>query len=49
MGDRELSCEHAGHDWAPAGGGLMVCMLCEVERWDDELDPDERTGGDDER
>jgi hypothetical protein len=31
-------CEHAGHEWVPAGGGLFVCAVCEAETWGD-LDP----------
>lgn len=31
----KAQCEIAGHDWAPAGGGLLVCMRCEAERWED--------------
>lgn len=26
-------CEHAGHEWVDAGGGLQMCMVCEAERW----------------
>jgi hypothetical protein len=25
-------CEHAGHAWADAGGGIQVCMVCETMR-----------------
>lgn len=28
-------CESAGHEYAPAGGGLLICMRCEAEDWDD--------------
>jgi hypothetical protein len=28
-------CEVAGHVWAPAGGGLLVCLRCESEKWAD--------------
>lgn len=34
-----LSCEYAGHSWRNAGGGLLICALCETERWDDEDNP----------
>lgn len=30
------TCEHAGHEWAGAGGGLLVCARCMAERWDDD-------------
>jgi hypothetical protein len=33
--DSEL-CEHAGHEWADAGGGLLVCIVCLTEKRDDE-------------
>lgn len=26
-------CEDAGHEWAPAGGGLLICMVCQEEKW----------------
>jgi hypothetical protein len=26
-------CEYAGHDWAPMGGGLLLCMVCDEEKW----------------
>jgi hypothetical protein len=31
----ELSvvCEFAGHEWEDAGGGLEICVECQVERW----------------
>jgi hypothetical protein len=25
-------CEAAGHEWAPLGGGMEICMRCERER-----------------
>lgn len=28
-------CEFAGHQWAPAGGGLLICVACGSEQWDD--------------
>lgn len=28
---QEICEEYAGHEWAPAGGGLEICMRCEVE------------------
>ena len=31
-------CDLAGHEWAPAGGGLSVCLVCEAEKWDEEPD-----------
>lgn len=30
-----LQCDYADHCWAPAGGGLEICMLCKSERWHD--------------
>lgn len=33
-GMREL-CEHEGHDFADAGGGLLICMRCRAEDWED--------------
>lgn len=30
-------CDFSGHDWAPMGGGMQICMICERER----EDPDE--------
>ena len=29
-------CDIEGHDYVPAGGGLLICALCEHEKWDDE-------------
>ena len=26
-------CEHAGHEWADAGGGLAICVVCQAEEW----------------
>lgn len=37
--NRDLACEYAGHDWAPAGGGLLICTQCRSEKWDDALPP----------
>ena len=34
--DKFPDCEHAGHEWAPAGGGLLICLRCEAEKWEDE-------------
>jgi hypothetical protein len=34
--ERGLACSYAGHEWADAGGGLLICALCEAEEWDDE-------------
>jgi hypothetical protein len=31
-------CEHAGHDYAEAGGGLLICTVCTSEKWEDEHD-----------
>jgi hypothetical protein len=28
-------CESAGHAFADAGGGLLICMRCEAEDWED--------------
>lgn len=33
-------CEYAGHEWAEMGGGMQVCMCCEIER----ETPDEGSG-----
>ncbi len=30
------TCEYAGHEWAPAGGGMVICLRCETERECDE-------------
>ncbi|HMF60224.1 MAG TPA: hypothetical protein VK595_07630 [Vicinamibacterales bacterium] len=29
-------CEHAGHEWCAAGGGLLICATCTAEKWEDE-------------
>lgn len=29
---REICEEYAGHEWAPMGGGMEICMRCEMER-----------------
>lgn len=26
------TCGHAGHEWVDAGGGVDICMTCEVMR-----------------
>lgn len=36
--DRIDICDWTGHEWAPAGGGLEICEICEAERWVDEPD-----------
>lgn len=28
-------CAEIGHEWEPAGGGLLICGVCEAERWVD--------------
>lgn len=28
-------CEHVGHDWHDAGGGLNICLVCQAEEWAD--------------
>jgi hypothetical protein len=33
-----MTCDHTGHDWADAGGGLLICLACEAEEWDGETD-----------
>lgn len=35
---RESTCELAGHEWAPMGGGLYMCIRfgCDAEKWDEE-------------
>jgi hypothetical protein len=30
------SCEWSGHEWWPAGGGLLICGRCEAEKWAEE-------------
>lgn len=35
-------CNHVGHLWDEAGGGLELCLVCEAERWAE--GPDEFTG-----
>jgi hypothetical protein len=32
----ETICEHAGHEWGDAGGGLLICTVCTAEKWEDE-------------
>lgn len=32
------ACEYVGHEWADAGGGLLICMVCEAEMWGDPRD-----------
>jgi hypothetical protein len=36
----ENVCDCAGHEWASAGGGLLICLLCEAEEWEDERQQD---------
>lgn len=31
--ESEAVCEFAGHDWADAGGGLLICINCQEEKW----------------
>lgn len=26
------TCEYAGHVWEDMGGGMQICMVCELER-----------------
>lgn len=28
------TCDYAGHEWADAGGGLSICLVCEAEKFD---------------
>lgn len=36
---RETVCDFDGHEWAEAGGGLLICLRCEDEKWEaDEVD-----------
>lgn len=28
----EVVCEHAGHEWVDAGGGMDLCAVCESQR-----------------
>jgi hypothetical protein len=32
----EAVCEYAGHEWGDAGGGLLICTVCEAEKWADD-------------
>lgn len=34
---RVICEEYAGHEWAPAGNGMLICMRCRLEEWDDEV------------
>lgn len=34
------TCEHAGHEWLYAGGGMQICGVCQAER----LAPEEDDG-----
>lgn len=38
MADMEAhaDCGYAGHEWEPAGGGLLICVNCTAEKWADE-------------
>lgn len=29
----ETVCDFAGHEWAEAGGGLLICTVCRAEKW----------------
>lgn len=29
-------CEHDGHIWVPAGGGMMICAACEAMKESDQ-------------
>ena len=31
--DVEGVCAYAGHEWANAGGGLLICTVCDEEKW----------------
>jgi hypothetical protein len=33
-------CSHEGHQWGDAGGGLLICLRCEAEKWGDGFDAD---------
>jgi hypothetical protein len=37
MADMEAhsDCGYVGHEWEPAGGGLLICVNCTSEKWDD--------------
>lgn len=37
---RVICEDYAGHEWAPAGGGMLICMRCEAEAWEDEVSAD---------
>jgi hypothetical protein len=28
----DVACEHAGHTWVDAGGGMDICACCEAMR-----------------
>lgn len=44
-GEQEI-CDYAGHQWEPAGGGLLICAVCMTERWaDDAPAPREENDG----
>jgi hypothetical protein len=30
---RREECDYADHEWADAGGGLLICMNCQEEKW----------------
>lgn len=34
-GDPDEFCDHAGHQWVPAGGGMLICAVCEETQWEE--------------
>lgn len=42
---KQMVCEYAGHDLVDAGGGLMICINCRAEEWDERGDLLESTYG----
>lgn len=36
--EAEFICENEGHEWAPAGGGLEICVRCQAEQWGDDAE-----------
>lgn len=30
-----VACEHAGHSWVHAGGGMLLCSCCEATGWEE--------------
>lgn len=32
---KQMICEYDGHDLVDAGGGLLICIACRHEEWDE--------------